>query len=950
VAPWVVLAVCLAATAVLWQEARRGLELRAAGRLERATRQVRAALASRVRSNEDLARAAAGFCVRGEEVSPAEFRRFAGQLDYAKRDPAFVSLAFIEPVHAADIPAWIEARRRAGSAVDVRKADETGDSCLIRLFEPDPAVGTAVGLNACANALNRAALDAARKSGEARIAGPLPLGSFPADRGLALQSPVFLSGSVGREFRGWMSLMVRVRPLMEEALVGMDPEVGVTLLDGSDASSPLFVSDGKVGDWPEPVRVSVTLADHFFTLVVSPRSGYATSLEAVRPRMTLAAGICISALLFGIVQSLATTRRRAASLAEEMTRSLHESERRYQILFEQNLAGIYRTTTGGRILDCNEAFARIFGYGSRKEMLDDTAISLWERPADRAAFVEEIRAKGALLHYEHRYVRRDGKPVWTLEYVAYREGDPPLLEGTILDVTDTRRALEALRESEERYRGIFREFRDGIFLFDPATKALLDSNPSFDRLLGLTAEELRSLSLYDIVADDRSMVDANAARAAVEPFLHVGERRYRRKGGGLVSVDVESFRFDEGGRPVVFVLVKNLAERRLLEDQLRQAQKMEAVGRLAGGVAHDFNNLLTAILGYSDLVLAGEPPEDIRANVEEVHKAADRAASLTRQLLAFSRKQVLQPRILELNDVAKNLDAMLHRVLRENVKIAHEPDPHLWRVKADPGQVEQVLMNLAVNASDAMPEGGTLAIRTRNVTLASGEIGGIPMQSGDYVLLEVVDTGCGMDPDTLAHAFEPFFTTKEHGKGTGLGLATVYGIVKQSGGYIQALSEEGKGTTFRIYLPRVHGAADSPSNISPRPSPVRGDETILLVEDEDAVRRLAQTVLRARGYQVLAAETAEAALELSRAHPDRIHLLLTDVVLPGMNGRRLAETLKAERPGLAVLLCSGYFDAREGVEENDPLLRKPFTPDGLVERVRSILRRARAPASGARLP
>jgi CheY-like chemotaxis protein len=240
-----------------------------------------------------------------------------------------------------------------------------------------------------------------------------------------------------------------------------------------------------------------------------------------------------------------------------------------------------------------------------------------------------------------------------------------------------------------------------------------------------------------------------------------------------------------------------------------------------------------------------------------------------------------------------------------------------------------------------MPEGGTLGIRTRNETLRSGEIGGLPMRAGAYVLLEVADTGHGMDADTLAHAFEPFFTTKERGKGTGLGLATVYGIVKQSGGYIQALSESGAGATFRIYLPRAHGPADSPSNVSPRPSTVRGTETILLVEDEGAVRRLAQTVLRARGYQVLVAETAEAAIELARAHPERIHLLLTDVVLPGMDGHRLAEVLRAERPGLAVLFSSGYFDAREGVGESDPLLRKPFTPDGLVEAVRSILRKAR---------
>ena len=919
------------------------LERRAGGRLERASRQISAALASRVRSYEGIARAAAGFCVHGEEVAPAGFRRFVDQLDFPKRDPAFVSLAFIEPVHAADVPAWVEARRRAGVPVDLRKVGGGEDAYLIRFFEPAPAVGTAVGLNAGANALNHAVLDGARDTGEARLAAPLPLGAFPSDHGAALQSPVFSSGPGAREFRGWTSIMFRVKPLMAEALAGSDPEVEVSLFDGSDESA-LFTTGDGMSEWPGPVRLPVTLAGHAFTLVVSPKPGYAASIGTVRPPATLAAGLCISALLFGIVQALATTRRRAFDLAEAMTHSLRESEGRYQRLFEQNLAGIYRTTVDGRILECNEAFARIFGYASRREMLDDSANALYEKPEDREAFLDELRKAGTLLHHEHRYRRRDGKAVWTLEYVTYRATDPPLIEGTILDVSDTRRALEALRDSEERYRGIFRQFRDGIFLLDPATKNLLDSNPAFEKLLGYTAGELRSLTMFDVVAEDRPTIDANVERAAAEPALHLGERRYRRKDGSIVGVDVESFRFEEAGHPVVFVLVRNLAERRLLEDQLRQAQKMEAVGRLAGGVAHDFNNLLTAILGYSDLVLAGEPPEDVRQNVEEVHKAADRAAALTRQLLAFSRKQVLQPRILELNDVVKNLDAMLHRVLRENVKIAFEPDPDLWRVKADPGQLEQVLMNLAVNSSDAMSEGGTLTIRTRNVTLGSGEIGGVPMSAGAYVLLEVSDTGHGMDAATLAHAFEPFFTTKERGKGTGLGLATVYGIVKQSGGYIHASSEAGRGAMFRIYLPRAHGPADSPSNISPRPAPVRGNETILLVEDEEAVRRLAQTVLRARGYQVLVADTAEAALEVARAHRELIHLLLTDVVLPGMDGHQLAEILKAERPGLAVLLTSGYFDAKDGVEEIDPLLRKPFTPDGLVDKVRSTLRAARRSA------
>jgi two-component system, cell cycle sensor histidine kinase and response regulator CckA len=599
----------------------------------------------------------------------------------------------------------------------------------------------------------------------------------------------------------------------------------------------------------------------------------------------------------------------------------------------------------GRILECNEAFARIFGYSSRREMLDDSAVSLYERPEERTAFVEKLRNKGALLEHEHRYRRRDGKPVWTLEYVTYRPGDPPVLEGTIVDMTKRKEAEVALGQARQRYRTILDTSRDGLLFFDLATRRILETNPALQRMLGYTAEELSALTLYDVGLDHRATVDESIQRLADLGALTLEDGVYRRKDGTRLAVAIDAVLVEEDGRKVVFNAVRNLSEKQVLEAQLRQAQKMEAVGRLAGGVAHDFNNLLTAILGYSDLVLTGDAPEDVRQNVEEVRKAAERAAALTGQLLAFSRKQVQQPRVLLLNDVVKNLDPMLHRVLRENVKISFEPEDSLWRVRADPGQIEQILMNLAVNASDAMPEGGRLTIRTRNATIGFGEIPGIPVEPGSYVLLEVSDTGHGMDAETLSHAFEPFFTTKERGKGTGLGLAMVYGIVKQSAGYVQVLSEPGRGATFRIYLPRVFNPADTMSAVMPRPAAARGSETILLVEDEESVRRLTQAVLVARGYKVLVSESAEAALELSRAYKEPIQLLLTDVVLPGMDGHRLAEILRVERPDLAVLLASGYFDTSEGVDKSEQLLRKPFTPEALFDKVRSTLRKARRQTS-----
>jgi nitrogen-specific signal transduction histidine kinase len=407
-----------------------------------------------------------------------------------------------------------------------------------------------------------------------------------------------------------------------------------------------------------------------------------------------------------------------------------------------------------------------------------------------------------------------------------------------------------------------------------------------------------------------------------------------------VAVAIAGVLVEEGGHQIVFNAVKNLSETQHLEEQLRQAQKMEAVGRLAGGVAHDFNNLLTAILGYAELLLDADPSSEVKHSADEILKAGERAASLTKQLLAFSRKQVLQPKILDLNEVLAEIDGLLRRTLGEDVRYETERDAHLWRVLADPGQLQQVLLNLAVNARDAMPEGGVLRIATRNVSLRAANLPEIPkVAEGDYVLLEVGDTGHGMDTETLSRAFEPFFTTKERGKGTGLGLSTVYGIVKQSGGYIHIESDPGKGTRVLVYLTRVHGAADSPSNVSPRSLPRGGSETILLVEDEESVRRLASLLLERSGYRLLVASSAEEALEMARGYAGQIDLLLTDVVLPGLNGRRLADLLSPERPSMKVVFASGYFDERGILESGSDFIQKPFNPETLARSVRLALDR-----------
>jgi two-component system cell cycle sensor histidine kinase/response regulator CckA len=390
-------------------------------------------------------------------------------------------------------------------------------------------------------------------------------------------------------------------------------------------------------------------------------------------------------------------------------------------------------------------------------------------------------------------------------------------------------------------------------------------------------------------------------------------------------------------------LERSITERERVEAQLRQAQKMEAIGLLAGGIAHDFNNMLTVIVGYSDLMLQKLRADDpLRSEVEQVKEAGVRASLLTRQLLAFSRKQVLQPRVLDLNAILTNMDRMLQRLIGEDISLLTVPAPGLGRVHADPGQIEQVIMNLAVNARDAMPQGGKLTIETANVQLDDGYVrqhaGSKP---GPHVMLAVSDTGCGMDAATQARIFEPFFTTKEPGKGTGLGLSTVYGIVKQSGGYIWVYSEPGHGTASKVYLPRVEAVAEAVEPSREAAQTPRGSETILLVEDDYGVRKLIHSILHAYGYRVVEAHHGKHAIQVCEQHAGPIHLMVTDVVMPEMSGRELEERLKPSHPDMKVLFMSGY--THKGIVHHGELvpgtafLQKPFTPDALARKVREVL-------------
>jgi len=499
-----------------------------------------------------------------------------------------------------------------------------------------------------------------------------------------------------------------------------------------------------------------------------------------------------------------------------------------------------------------------------------------------------------------------------------------------------KRTEQALRESEGRYRNLFESAPDGIFVAD-SEGTYVDANPSGLGMLGYTRDELVGMKSADILAPTEIGRVDSALSDIKQGIQHNQAWQFQRKDGSRFEADVLATMMADGR---ILALVRDATARKRLEEQLRQSQKMEAVGRLAGGVAHDFNNSLGVILGYTELLMR-QSDEGQRGKLEQILKATRRASGLTRQLLAFSRKQIVDPKVLDLNALVSDLEAMLGRLIGEDVDLAIVPGADLGQVKADEGQLEQVVMNLCVNARDAMPDGGMLRIETANSELAAGHSAQHePIPPGRYVMLAVSDTGGGIDEKILDRIFEPFFTTKAEGKGTGLGLAMVYGTVKQAGGHVQVRSEMGRGTTFEILLPRLDEPA-SAAEAEEAPMPARGWETILLVEDEGALRAIAREILEEHGYRVIEAEGPSEAIDIAKRHPDPVHLLVTDVVMPGMNGRLLAERLKSARPDLRILYMSGYTDdviAHRGVLESGTLLlEKPFTARALLGRVRLAL-------------
>jgi len=644
----------------------------------------------------------------------------------------------------------------------------------------------------------------------------------------------------------------------------------------------------------------------------------------------------------GVVISFADIERRRA--AEQ---ALRQSEERLRSLSESGVFGLAVGRHDGVQLEANDAYLNMMGY-SRQDL--EAGRVRWDT-ATAPAFRDRSARMGRRLlsgqpvpPWRSEMVRKDGSHIPVLVALVPQPG---AALNITLDLTELQQTERSLKATERRYQQLFERNLAGVFSLD-GDGLVLEANAAFAGIASLPPEALVGAHAAAFLPGFADLA-AELRRAGA---VANRELAIRRPDGSEVVVlaNVNYLAADESEPERIDGTLFDLTEYKRLEEQYRQAQKMEGVGLLAGGIAHDFNNLLTVINGYSGLLLASAADAETRRRLELVIKAGARAEALTRQLLAFSRKQVFQLQVLDLNHVVRDSAALLGRVVGEHYQLVLGLDPNLRPVHADPHQLEQVLMNLLVNARDAMPAGGRITVETQNVTLgqayAQTHLEAVP---GDYVLLAVTDTGVGMDAATRARVFEPFFTTKPVGQGTGLGLATVIGIVKQSGGAVAVYSEPGQGTAMKVYLPAHHAQPDAVPAATIAATPATGSETVLLVEDDVGVRELAEEALRACGYQVLACALPEAALEQSRLQAGEIALLVSDVVMPQMDGPALAARLRQQRPQLRVLFVSGYpanaIAASGAFAAGADFLQKPYTPDSLATQVRRLLDAAPAPAN-----
>jgi PAS domain S-box-containing protein len=705
-----------------------------------------------------------------------------------------------------------------------------------------------------------------------------------------------------------------------EDLVGQSLE---DLIDGDEDTEPLSRGQAAL----------VTGTDGLDCLLRRKNGGRARAVVSTAPRHD-AAGAFTGATVF------------VADITEH-----RQSEERFRRAFEAGSVIMFVTSNEhDRIVDANEALLKHLGLPRERVVgRDPLELGLVPDPGSKQRAERILSAEGRLRNMTVQYRDRSGDPRTLLISVdRIHVGDEPCWLTSAVDITEREEAVKALRESEELYAKAFAASPDAVSLMAIPSGEILAVNEGFVSLFDYTKQELlgrtdEQLGLW------WSPEGRNAAheRLSQDGRLHNLEVLCRSKDGRQLPCSLSAEKVVLGGRTCLLSYLHDLTDQRSAEserlrlvEQLQQAAKMEAVGQLAGGVAHDFNNLLTPILGYSEMLTEMlQPGTSEQHHAAEIAAMGERAAALTRQLLAFSRKQVLRPTVVDLDHILKGLAKMLRRLIDEDVEIEWLLADNLGSVLADPGQLEQVIVNLAVNARDAMPGGGVLSIRTCGRHLGPDQAEALGLKAGNCVQLEVSDTGTGMDAETRSRIFEPFFTTKAMGRGTGLGLSTVYGIVGQSGGAIEVESRVGQGTTFRILLPEV--ASPVEQSVTPPRESAGGYETLLVAEDDETVRALLERVLVAAGYTVLTAATGDEALRLAKDHSEPIHLLLSDVVMPGLHGQGLASELAAIRPETRVLLMSGYSSAPSrdslGSPKESPFLEKPFKPHEVCRKVREVL-------------
>ena len=981
---YVVLACTLLLTLGAWRYAQQTVRADEQERFDRIVAMSREAIDRRLDSYVQILLGVRALFAAGPTVDRAEFRSYVAVLDLEGRYPGIRGIAWSPRIAAAARAQHEAAMRRSGlPRYEIHPTSDRREHHPVAFAEPAAGFDESIlGLDVGSRAENQAAMDRARDSGQPAMSDRFAL--FRSDRriGFVVFMPVYRDGRTPagvderRQALAGFASMSFQPDLMMSALLGsaVSERVSVQIYD-TGGVAPANLLYGRDPDPATGREMSGTVPLEFggqtWTVRFATRAAFHAGPERLVPYWVLGSGLLISVLAFVITllqtRALLRARRLGAEVQLAERRMRHANER-FELAASAVSSAIYDRNLRQGTVAWTPGLSEMCGY-----RLDEVATtSDWW--LERVHPEDQLRVHGALTMAsagdrdfvaEYRFRARDGRYLDVLDrgrFVREPTGRAVRMVGSMIDVSERNRAEAVLRASEARHRAVLESAMDAFVAMD-AEGRITEFNPAAERMFGRTRDEVLGQELASVIIPPAFR---EAHRRGLARHLATGQTLVI---GGRIEVtalrgDRSEFpaeltvtRAGTKERPVFNAYVRDLttqkqaeAARASLEMQLQQAQKMEAIGRLAGGVAHDFNNLLTVISGRAHILLSRlKPGEPMHRDVELIQKTSQRAVALTSQLLAFSRKQVVQPRVLELGPLMAELAPMLQRMIGEDLEFSVLPVEGSGRVMVDPSQMQQVVMNLIVNARDAMPNGGRVTVAVRDVQVGSATaLGQASLPPGPYVTLTVSDTGTGMSADTVAHIFEPFFTTKEQGKGTGLGLSTVYGIVEQSRGHIEVQSEPGRGTTFVIYLPRVEEpvAAGPPADAGRRLRTTA--RTVLVVDDEPEVLELATEILRRVGYRVVEAADGASAIEAAARHEGEIHLLVTDMVMPGMSGRDLAERLRALRTTLPVLYISGYVQdasARAALAtEHSAFVAKPFTPELLTDRVRELLATADAEA------